>query len=379
MAGLTRQKASRYWQAIFYDGEGKKVRRSTKLTDRREAQRLADKWEDLEKAGKQKRLVESQARKVVSEILERYTGEQLHFHSTKGWFDEWLAGKKGTVEKRTFARYEQVNRDFLQHLGPKAGLTIAAVTVRDVRSFRDELHKTGLSAVTVNQTVRKMLAAPFTAAKNLGYIQTNPCSAVEALQEDAAGGREPFTTDQIRALLKAADAEWYGVILLGYYSALRLRDITDLEWSSIHGDTLKLQPRKTKRTGKKVTIPLHPEFLQWLKKQPRGIGKAKLFPSLAGRPTGGQHALSGRFAAIMEAAGVKGQIRRTGGGKGRKTSSLSFHSLRHTMISELANAGVSAELRKKLSGHADDASHSTYTHHELETMRAAVQKLPSLG
>lgn len=378
MAGLTRQKESKYWQAIFYDGEGKKIRRSTKLTDRKEAQRLADKWEDLEKAGKKGRLVEAQARKVVSEILERHTGEPLHFHSTAAWFDEWLAGKKGTVEKRTHDRYTQVTRDFRAHLGDKAKLTIAAVTVKDVRSFRDELKKTGLSAVTVNQTVRKMLSAPFIAAKNLGYIQTNPCTAVEPLQEDAAGGREPFTPKQVVDLLKAADNEWRGVILLGYYTSLRLRDITELEWSAVHGQTLKIKPAKTKRMGKTVTIPLHQTFLQWLKKQPRGIGKAKLFPSLAGRPTGGQWALSGTFARLMEKAGVKGQILRAGGGKGRKTSSLSFHSLRHTMISELANAGVSAELRKKLAGHSDDKSHAAYTHHELETMRAAVQKLPEL-
>jgi hypothetical protein len=36
---------------------------------------------------------------------------------------------------------------------------------------------------------------------------------------------------------------------------------------------------------------------------------------------------------------------------------LSYHSLRHGLISALANAGVPPELRKKISGHQDDASH----------------------
>lgn len=378
MAGLTRQKGSQFWQAIFYDGTGKKIRRTTKASNRKAAQKIADQWEDLEKQGAKGRLVEAQARKVVSEILERHTGEPLHFHTTADWFDEWLAGKKGSVEKRTYDRYLQVTRDFRAHLGDRAKLSIAAVTVKDVRSFRDELKKTGLSAVTVNQTVRKMLAGPFIAAKNLGYIHINPCIAVEPLQEEAAGSREPFTPDQVTKLLNAAGNEWKGVILLGYYTSLRLRDITELEWSAVHGETLKIRPSKTKRTGKTVTIPLHACFMRWLQKQTRGIAKAKLFPSLAGKPTGGQWALSGLFAKLMEKAEVKGQILRKGGGKGRQTSSLSFHSLRHTMISELANAGVSAELRKKLAGHSDDKSHAAYTHHELETMRAAVQKLPEL-
>jgi hypothetical protein len=47
-------------------------------------------------------------------------------------------------------------------------------------------------------------------------------------------------------------------------------------------------------------------------------------------------------------------------------------------VSALANAGVVSELRQKLSGHADERSHATYTHHELETLRAAVAKLPAM-
>ena len=70
---------------------------------------------------------------------------------------------------------------------------------------------------------------------------------------------------------------------------------------------------------------------------------------------------------------------RDGDGKGRTTSSLSFHSLRHSFVSALANAGVARELRQKLSGHSDERSHARHTHHELETLRAAVAKLPGLA
>lgn len=66
-------------------------------------------------------------------------------------------------------------------------------------------------------------------------------------------------------------------------------------------------------------------------------------------------------------------------GKGRTTTSLSFHSLRHTFVSALANAGVSAEARKKPSGLADDRTHAKYTHHEIEKLRTAVDTLPRVG
>jgi len=64
-------------------------------------------------------------------------------------------------------------------------------------------------------------------------------------------------------------------------------------------------------------------------------------------------------------------------GEGRTTFAKGFHSLRHTYISGLANAGVASDIRQKLAGHADAKVHAGYSHHELQTFRDAVAKLPS--
>jgi integrase len=66
-----------------------------------------------------------------------------------------------------------------------------------------------------------------------------------------------------------------------------------------------------------------------------------------------------------------------GGGK-RQISKRTFHALRHSFTSALANAGFSPELRMKLTGHTTEAIHAGYTHHELQTLRKAVMKLPKL-
>jgi site-specific recombinase XerD len=50
--------------------------------------------------------------------------------------------------------------------------------------------------------------------------------------------------------------------------------------------------------------------------------------------------------------------------------------LRHSFTSALANQGVSAEVRMKLTGHK--SIHRGHTHHELEKLRAAVEKIPAL-
>jgi integrase len=61
-----------------------------------------------------------------------------------------------------------------------------------------------------------------------------------------------------------------------------------------------------------------------------------------------------------------------------KFSTKSFHGLRHSFTSQLANSGVSAELRMKLTGHSSPETHRVYTHHELETLSRAIQTLPRL-
>jgi integrase len=64
--------------------------------------------------------------------------------------------------------------------------------------------------------------------------------------------------------------------------------------------------------------------------------------------------------------------------EGRANNSLSFHSLRHSFNSAMANAGVSQEIRQKLTGHASAEINKLYTHHELEPLRAAIATLPSV-
>jgi len=135
----------------------------------------------------------------------------------------------------------------------------------------------------------------------------------------------------------------------------------------------------TRKTLRTVTVPIHPHFRAWLEKQTRGIGKAPVFPTLAGKSGGGKSGLSMAFKRIMERAKIKGRLLREASGAGRSQSSLSFHSLRHSFNSAMANAGVSSEIRQKLTGHASAKMNAQYTHRELEELRAAVSVIPCIG
>ena len=375
---------SPFWIACYNgigsDGTLRRIKRSTKTTDRKLAQRLADEWEALEKLAGEKRLTESHCRKVIAQMYERTTGEPLHFHTAREYLNEWVESKRNETELRSFLKYRQVANEFLSHIGAKADRVLRDITPADIRSWRDALKRKGLSAPTVNQAV-KTLRMPFKAAHEAGYIDINPTkNAVRPLKDKVSDvEKDVFRPEQIAALLRAAPSQdWKGAILCGYYTGLRLRDIADLQWSVVDLDR-RIITVTTRKTGKTVTVPMHPEFAAWLAGQTCGIGKAPVFPTLAGKSGGGKSGLSMAFKRIMERAGIRGRLLREANGAGRSQSSLSFHSLRHSFNSAMANAGVSSEVRQKLTGHASAKMNAQYTHHELEELRSAVSVIPRIS
>ncbi|MBA3353875.1 MAG: site-specific integrase, partial [Blastocatellia bacterium] len=330
--------------------------------------------ERAERFAKAGTLTEQVAKNIIAEIVERTSGEKLHDHSTGDWLNEWCAGKADTKSAATGERYGQVKREFLGSLGNRANLSLAHITPKDIRAYRNAELAAGKSPKTANLSV-KIVSAAFNAALRQGYIPTNPCTALEQLAEDTAE-RSAFTPEQIAKLVNAAEGDWKGAILLAYFTGARLGDVSNMRWSAIdlRRQLITFTPSKTKKA---VTVPLHPQLEQELLKQP-GIGGALLFPSLAGRDTGGKSGLSGRFAAIMARAGIAGKITQHTAG-GRRNGSLSFHSLRHSFNSAMANAGVSQEIRMKLTGHSSVEMNRGYTHHELEPLRAAIAIIPGIN
>jgi len=180
-------------------------------------------------------------------MVEAATGEALHFHSCRAWLKEWLAGKRGAVAARSLEKYEQVLNDFLAHLAERADLPLAGISLKDVRAFRDRIAAKGCTPGTINQNVRQVLSAPFAAAVRLGYIPLNPCAAVEALKDDVDAQRGIFSAAQVGAIVEAAEGDWKGAVLCGYFTGLRLRDIANLRWESVDLDARLLRLKTGKR------------------------------------------------------------------------------------------------------------------------------------
>jgi integrase len=374
MPSLWKRERSPYWFCCYTKADGQRSKKSTKQTDRKKAWEVCLSIERAEQLAKNGTLTEQTAKKIIGEIVERTTGEPLHNMATNEWLDQWVAGKAQTKSVTTAERYRQVKRDFLNSLGRRATLSLVHLTPKDIRAYRDAELSAGKSNKTANLSV-KIVSGAFNAALRQGYITTNPCTALENLPEKTAE-RSNFTAKQVARLVKAAEGDWQRAILFAYYTGARLRDVANMRWNAIDltAKLISFTPGKTK---KPIMIPLHSDLEECLLKSP-GVGNASLFPCLTGRSTGGKNGLSGRFARIMARAGIEGKITRHTAA-GRANSSLSFHSLRHSFNSAMANAGITEEVRMKLAGHSTREVHAKYTHHDVEPLRAAIAAIPSIG
>jgi integrase len=222
----------------------------------------------------------------------------------------------------------------------------------------------------------KIIRTALNAARRQGLIPNNPAEAVE-LPKNKGMERGTFTGAEVKMLLNTAQDEWQTLIMLGYFTGARLSDCCHMAWADIDFGAGTLAYTQAK-TGEKVTIVIHPDLLAHLNKL-AGTDKPEVFimPHMAGLKPGGRHGLSEGFKRIMRKAGL--DLQTVKGSGIRQQSKRTFHALRHTFTSQLANNGVSPEVRMKLTGHKTESVHRGYTHHELEKLREAVEKIPSLN
>ena len=146
----------------------------------------------------------------------------------------------------------------------------------------------------------------------------------------------------------------------------------------------------TRKTNRRILIPIAAPLLDYLLKIPASDDpKAFVFPRAAARLVrcreehGG--GLSNQFHDILASAGLvqrrSHQKAKDGRGRAarRRSSEVSFHSLRHTATSLLKNAGVPQSVVMDIIGHESRAVSQVYTHVGEAEKRQAMAAFPSLS
>jgi len=372
VASVFRRPQSKYWYAGWRGGDGKFHLRSTKQTDRSKGLAVALEWERVDKKLTNGELVEAQIRDVVNDLLDRVGESKLETPSIRSWFNDWVADKEANRSAGTAVRYKGVVDCFLDSLVSKAEKPLSVLVAQDIQKFAAERKKAGVSSATINLEV-KIIRTALNRARRQGVISVNSAEAVD-LPAKRSIEKGVFSEAEVAILLKQAQGtDWETVITFGYYTAARLSDCVKMQWEhmDLAGEKLTFYDGKN---SKWITLPMHPKLLAHLTRLASVDVRQKFVtPRMSAFGSGGRRGLSEGFKRIVTAAGL--DLQTVQGNGIRMISKRTFHSLRHSFTSALANAGVSDELRMKLTGHKSVDVHRGYTHLEMKTLREAINKL----
>lgn len=219
------------------------MQRSTKESDKKRAQKIADAWEEAAHRVRSAR----QMQKVIAEMYRDILGEDLPSSTVRAHFNSWLARKRGETSGTTYTFYEAKGRRFLEWLGERANAELARLTTADVLAYR-AAEAERVSASTVNHEI-KFLRMVFEQAKRDGLLAENPAETVKLLKRTAKQGRRAFTLPELQRLLAVVDDEWRSLILFGLYTGQRLGDLARLTWQNIDLDANEVR-LVTSKTGR---------------------------------------------------------------------------------------------------------------------------------
>ncbi len=185
------------------------------------------------------------------------------------------------------------------------------------------------------------------------WITRNPASAVKPPRERAKP-KEPFTKDEMTAILSAADPQARAFCLVMRYSGLRVGDVARLAKDRI--DSEGLLTLRTQKTGAVVSVPLPPHVLKALAECPHA-SKENFFWSGESKRDSVRNAWVDRLARLFKRSGV---------------ANAHSHRFRHTFAAELLLRGVPVTDVAMLLGHG---STRTTEKHYSTWIRARQERL----
>ena len=390
MASVRPHPLSKYWICCYRTPDGKQHQKCSgilaQMRHRGAAIRMAEEMEQKSRAIVDPRLERFQKQMLAERLAE--TISDIHdpllpkakLTPLIELMNRWIENKLLCTSKNTYIRYKQVARDFLAFLGPKkAQYPPSYIQAQDIQDFIFSMSRKGQTPSSCGVKV-KILRNLFNMGINQNMMTYNPAKSFEAPRGDRHT-REPFTKDELKSLLAVADDNWKAMILLGANNGLRIKDAASLTWRCVDYESRSLKYFEKKKRHLKNARPretyLHKNLVEVLLRLPVDAKSpdAPIFPRLARLTSSGKTGLSSCFARLMAKAGVDPLPLKLS--VGRTFNAKSFHSLRHRFVSELRNQGVSLEIRKELAGHDSDV-HRIYTHIPNESLRQAIDALPSL-
>jgi integrase len=182
-----------------------------------------------------------------------------------------------------------------------------------------------------------------------------------------------------------ADPEWQSLIKFGLYTGQRLADIASLTWSQVNLEQGEVR-LVTRKTGKRILLPVTGALRAHIEQLPSSDNAndplhPRAYATLRSQ-NGRSGTLSNAFVDLMIQAGLRQPRTHQGTGKGRggkrQGMDISFHSLRHSAVSILKDAGIPDSVVMEYVGHNSVAMSARYTSVGKESLAKAQEAMPEL-
>lgn len=352
-----------WWIDVRVGGSRRRVRRSSGCTDETQARIIEQSMVAMNRG----LTTRARARAIVDALTD---ADSVALDKIAPWYAEVLA-----VEKVSLSRLETQKRmsaicKAVAWLSANSRAACADDVSPDLAwRYACYFEEARQCSVKTRNTQVGMLHCVWEALIRHGKATANPwrlARGARRVTEESHG--RAFTGDEVGHIIDAARAlgcEWEGVVTVALYTGLRKRDVETLRWDEV--DEVKgiitKTPGKTARRGVRVAIPMHEAVRRVLANADRS--GAFVFPWRNAHPAGerlkaGDHS----FAEVLARAGIIAQA-------GER---ISFHCLRHTFVTRLAEAGVAQDVRMRLAGHTNAATSNLYTH-DFGQARWAIDRL----
>ena len=322
--------------------QGRQVRRSTDVTDRKMAERIYFKVRGLMAAGTWNEQSQGQG-KTVTDLLERY----LRDHS---------APNKAALTHRR-------DRSLAAHLLRAFGdIPIDQLRPARLAEYKASRRAQGAAPQTLNAELILLGHAYKFGVREWEWATDNP--VLRIAKEKVRNIIERWLTPEEEQRLLAASPPWLQeIIVFALHTGLRRGEILTLQWSHVDlsRHTLTILEQKN---GARDTLPVNATAMEVLQARAavRTNSTEAVFVNEAGHPREARNLLRAFYPA-MRRAGI---------------TRFRFHDLRHTFATRLIQAGVDVYTVQKLGRWKTISMVLRYAHHQPESLRGGAEVLDRL-
>lgn len=290
---------------------------------------------------------------LVDLYMAHYTGRDV----SRGHRVAWWRAQLGSVALQDLTD----DRVFscLQALGQQRGRYYAGKDAEGRRIFKARDAK--VSPATLNRYAAALGAVLTWAIKcriaPVGYV--HPCRALHRNREDNEKTRFLSDDERTRLLEACRASKWprlYVLVLMALTTGARKGELMGLRWADIDLERAVATLRMTK-AGTPRVLPLVPNVVTELQ---RFLAGPKAYVFASPRDPARPFAIGGRFIEAMRVAKIRG---------------ATFHSLRHSTASYLAQSGASLLEIAEVLGHRQLQTTKRYAHWSIGNKAALVNRV----